>query len=66
MSIIVIWLASAAISFGIARSKGKNEWIVLGIGLLFGFFAVIGYMLAKGSKSYQLKQTEEKLKDLKK
>ena len=62
----VIWVACAIICYAIAEKKGKNKLIAVALGLLFGFFAVIGYLLAKGSKEYQVTKTKEKLAKLEK
>lgn len=66
LTTVVIWLAFALICYAIAEQKGKNKVVAVALGLLFGFFAVIGYLLAKGSKEYQLKKAEEKISKLKK
>ena len=59
-SLIVCWIAAAIICFAIAKEKGKNVYVAVALGLLFGFFAVLGYALARGSKEYQIKKAKER------
>ena len=65
LTLLVIWIAFAIICYAIAKSKGRNEWIAFGVGLLFGVFAVAFYLIARGSKEYELKKAEETVKQLK-
>ena len=62
---VVMWIAMALICYAIADKKGKDRVVAVALGLMFGFFAVIGYLLARGSKEYQTKKAEEKLINLK-
>ena len=63
---IITWIACALICFAIAKEKEKNVYVAIAMGLLFGFLAVLGYVLAKGSKEYQVRKAKEKLLKLKK
>lgn len=65
ITFLVIWVASGLITYVIAQNKGRNPILALAFGLLFGFIAVVYYLIAKGSKEYELKKTEKKLAKLK-
>jgi cell division protein FtsW (lipid II flippase) len=62
---IVVWLACGLICYAIAIKKGKDKLIAAALGVVFGIFAVIGYLLAKGSKEYQQQRLLEKLAKVK-
>ena len=65
MEIVAIWVAIGAICYGLAVKKGKNPFIALGLGVIFGIFALAYYLLCKGSKEYELKKAEKKVKEAK-
>jgi|GEM_PF-1237475 len=65
MAFIIVWLACGLICYGLAKEKGKNELIAFGVGVLFGFFAIIYYLLSKGSPEYQLRRAKETIKKYK-
>ena len=39
--IIIFWLIAALVAMAIAKEKGRNPYLWLGLGFAFGFFAVI-------------------------
>lgn len=41
----MIWIASALVCYGLAKRKNRNPIIAAGLGLFFGIFAIIGYLL---------------------
>lgn len=47
---ILIWAAFSFACYKIAESQGRNAWLGAFLGLLFGIFAVVGYLIA-GNKS---------------
>lgn len=61
---IVVWIGFALICYALAEKKGKNKVVALGVGLLTGLIGVIYYLLANGSREYQIKQAEDKLRKL--
>jgi steroid 5-alpha reductase family enzyme len=63
---LVVWVASALICYAIAEKKGKNKIVAIAMGLCFSLFAVLGYLLAKGSKEYQLQKAQERIDNLNK
>ena len=63
---LVIWIASAIICYALSKDKEKNVYIAIAMGLLFGIFAVIYYLLAKGSRTYEIKRLKTKLEQLEK
>jgi hypothetical protein len=62
---LAIWLGFALICYGVALKKGRNEWIALGMGLLLGAISLIYYLVARGSKEYELEKAEDKLRKAK-
>lgn len=62
---VAVWVACAFICFAIAKKKEKDTMVAVAMGLMFGFLAVIGYALAKGSKEYQIRKATEKLNRVK-
>lgn len=59
MEFLVIWLACGLICYALAKGKGKNEWIALGVGVLFSFFAVIYYVLCGESPEHKVRKAKE-------
>lgn len=59
LTILVIWIAAALLSYAVARNKGRDPVVAIAMGLLLGFLALIYYMLAKGSKEYEVKRAKE-------
>lgn len=66
LTLVIVWVAFAIICYAVAKSKGRNEAIAFGVGILLGVFALIYYLIAKGSQDYEIKKAEEKLRKLKK
>lgn len=64
VALLIVWIAFALICYALAKKKGKNEIIAIAMGLLFGLFAVIYYILTKGSKEYQVQKAKETVKKL--
>jgi len=62
ITILIIWFACGLICYSLAKEKGKNELIAFALGLLFGFFAVVYYLLSKGSPEYQVRKAKETIK----
>jgi len=65
MTTLIIWIAAAIFAYAIAQNKGRNPWIALAFGLLFGFITVIYYWIASGSRDYELEKAQRKVKKLK-
>lgn len=42
---VLIWIASAFICYGLAKNKNRNPSVAAGLGILFGVFAIVGYLL---------------------
>lgn len=53
---LVIWVGFAFACYGIAQNKERNPYIAFGWGLLFGLFTLLYYLIAPGSKEYELKR----------
>jgi|YelNatPaOPRAMG01_1025707.scaffolds.fasta_scaffold278736_2 hypothetical protein len=64
VGLLVTWVACGLICFGIAKSKGKNEWIALAVGLLVGFIGVLYYIISKGSKEVRIRKLKKQLAEL--
>lgn len=62
LGMLVMWIAFALICYAIAKEKGKNIYVAIALGLMFGLFAVIGYLLARGSNEYQWKKLQNKMR----
>lgn len=62
VALLACWIAFALICYALAKKKGLNEIIAVAMGLLFGLFAVIYYLIAKGSKEYQVSKAKEMIK----
>ena len=65
MELVVIWIAFAILCYAVAEKKGRNKLIAFGLGILFGIFSLIYYLIAKGSDEYELKEAEKKIAKLK-
>lgn len=64
MAILIIWLLCAFICYGLAKEKGRNVYIAIIMGLLFGIFAVLGYYFIGVNKEYQLKKAKERIEKI--
>lgn len=47
---IIIWILFGFACYKIAENQGRNVWLALVLGILFGIFAVIGYLIAGNKK----------------
>lgn len=61
MEYAAMWIAFAVICYALAKKKGKDEFIALGMGIIFGLFALLYYLFCKGSKEYEVKKAEKRL-----
>ena len=66
ITMIIIWITFAILCYAVAEKKGRNKLIAFGLGIFFGIFALIYYVVAKGSDEYELKEAEKKIAKLKK
>jgi hypothetical protein len=62
---IVSWVILGLLCMALAKKKGKEPIMALAMGLLFGIFAVVYYLVAHGSREYELKKAKEKLEKAK-
>ncbi len=66
MEILIIVLIScviwALICYKIAENRGRSKWLAFGLGFLFGFFALIGYLIAGESKERKAETIAQAIK----
>jgi hypothetical protein len=43
---ILLWILCGVVCYFIAQKNGRNEWLALVLGALFGLLAIIGYLIA--------------------
>ncbi len=65
ISAICVWIAMAILCWAVAKNKGRDEWIAFAVGLLFGIFALIYYLVARGSIDYEKKKLAKREKMIK-
>lgn len=54
--IVVMWIAAIILCYILAQKNGRNEGVAVILGVLFGWIAVIGYLIA--GKSFEKKLSE--------
>lgn len=47
---VIIWILFGFACYKIAENQGRNAWLGAVLGILFGIFAVIGYLIV-GNKN---------------
>lgn len=56
---LAFWIAAALLSYAVARNKGRDPIVAIAMSLIFGFLALIYYLLARGSKEYEVRRAKE-------
>ena len=46
MITLIVWICMAALCYMIAEKNGRSTGLAICLGILFGIFAVIGYLIA--------------------
>ena len=47
---ILVWVICALICYKLAEKQGRNVWIGAVLGVLFGIFAIAGYLIIGDKK----------------
>lgn len=64
MEVAVIWVAIAGLCYVLAKEKGRDTTLALCLGILFGVFALMGYLLCSPTDEVKLEKAEKIVKKL--
>jgi hypothetical protein len=59
---VLIQIGLAFITMAVAEKRGRDKFLALGLGFLFGLFAMIGYLIAGNTKEKKIEIAKTLLK----